>query len=1487
MVRQLHRAFSLVLVLALLVGQVTPVAAQDDAPATEAGPPIRVGSGLSSEQQLLGTMISLLLQEAGYAVEDFTALGESEAVRAALTAGQIDLYPEYTGIALTDYNSLPTDALPNAANRSYELAKSLDAANDLVWLGTAPFNSSPALLARRDLALEVDGELLDDLDALATYMNGDNEPLTICVDGEFYGSDDGLVGLQSFYGFTWPEGDILLMDADEAYQNLVEGDCDIAQGTATDGRIAAWDLQVLDDPEGFFHFYQPAPVAQAALVEQYPNLAAVLDPVMARLDRTAMTILNARVTVGADGLVDSGDEEAVADVALNFLMANGLIKPPAIRIGSKEFTEQLLLGKLLVLLLRDAGYEVEDMTGMGGTTQIRQAIEADEIDIYPEYTGTATSVHHGIPVTALPTTAQRAYALARSLDAPAGLTWLEPMSFNNTYTLMVTQDLVDQGISTIDELAVYMNANDAPLTICIETEFYARPDGLDGLQALYGFAFTEENIFVVEASETYLKLRNGECDVAEGFATDGRINAWGLINLEDTLAFFPFYNPAPVVRKEVLDLNPELAGLINQLSRLLDGNVMSELNARVDIGPDGRLASGDEESLEDVAYSFLRANRLVALPEIAVSVANPEDAHHTVIAEMLMLLLGDVGYQVVDKTELGGGLVVRQAILNGDVDLYVESVVTALTEYHNLPMTALPTTADRAYALAQTLDEPNAIRWLDRMSYNETYGIITSEALAAEQIESLDDFALYMIANDAPATICMDNEFYASTFNGLQALETLYGFTFKPENILLMDGDDIYNSLAEGECTVAAASNLDALARGYTVLADPLEFFLNFGSAPIIRGEILEQNPDLMPLIQSLTNLLDDETAGELDQRIELGPDGEEDSGDEQSAAAVAVDFLVANGLIAPPAEESEEADTPAETTTNDADDPSTTDGQTSAEDATSDDAAGEDASGEGTGEAEPTEEGATGANSNGAESPTFAQANPEIAGTTTVALEGPLIAVPLPVDRQNTYVAAQPSSRQSNDQIVIGAMADTEQQLLAKMMTLMLVDGNYPVADTPVIGTSPDLRTMLRNGEIDLYPEFTGAALSLFHSIPLAALPTTADGAFSLAQSLDEAFNIVWFRKASFDSAYGLAVSPTLEAQEVRSLLDVANQMNAGGTTFRFCFDAEFADDPEMGLAALTELYEFPIDPAAITRMPLNEIYRALRDGSCDIGEVLQSDGRIAAWDLTVLADTLGAFPNFTPAPIATQQLRTAYPELEEYLGQLGPLLEPGVIRALNAAVDLGADQEPNTGDELPLEEVATSFLCANQLLQRCTATQVADGTPAPEVAVVAPIAELIPMTSSAAFTVVESAAEAPVADNATGADAPAITEPVATATESGDTTDTAEPVNTEVVTTESVSTESVNTGAENTTTNATELVATITVTTPETFGVNARSTANPAAPIVTVLPSNTAVEAIGRTADSSWLQVTLADGQLAWVYAAAVVSDLTVIQQLPVIDL
>lgn len=133
-----------------------------------------------------------------------------------------------------------------------------------------------------------------------------------------------------------------------------------------------------------------------------------------------------------------------------------------VKVGSKEFTEQLLLGQMIILLLRNAGFTVEDKTATGGTLAVREALEQGAIDLYPEYTGTAVSLFHQVPADALPTDEDGLYQLAQSLDAEQGLTWLQRAPLNNTYTLLVRQELIDQGIKSISDLGALLNDKDAP-----------------------------------------------------------------------------------------------------------------------------------------------------------------------------------------------------------------------------------------------------------------------------------------------------------------------------------------------------------------------------------------------------------------------------------------------------------------------------------------------------------------------------------------------------------------------------------------------------------------------------------------------------------------------------------------------------------------------------------------------------------------------------------------------------------------------------------------------------------------------------------------------------------------------------------------------------------------------------------------------------------------------------------------------------------------
>jgi osmoprotectant transport system substrate-binding protein len=261
-----------------------------------------------------------------------------------------------------------------------------------------------------------------------------------------------------------------------------------------------------------------------------------------------------------------------------------------ITVGSKEFTEQLLLGEMTLQVLDSHGLKTDDKTEIGGTAIVRQALEEDEIDIYWEYTGTAWFTHFGEADVIDPLEME---TQVRQIDSGNGITWLQPAAFNNTYTLMIQQAAEGEIGSTLSDLAAYVEAN-PDAVVCINEEFAVRPDGLPALTEAYGFQF--DNVQQMTTGLTYAALAEGDCDVAMGFATDGRIARLELMNLEDDQTFFPAYFPAANVRNEVLADNPEVADYLNCLAASLSTETMTELNARVD---------SDGESVEDVAASHL------------------------------------------------------------------------------------------------------------------------------------------------------------------------------------------------------------------------------------------------------------------------------------------------------------------------------------------------------------------------------------------------------------------------------------------------------------------------------------------------------------------------------------------------------------------------------------------------------------------------------------------------------------------------------------------------------------------------------------------------------------------------------------------------------------------------------------------------------------------------------------------------------------------
>jgi osmoprotectant transport system substrate-binding protein len=269
-------------------------------------------------------------------------------------------------------------------------------------------------------------------------------------------------------------------------------------------------------------------------------------------------------------------------------------------VGSKEFTEQLILGQITKLVLEDAGATVVDETGLVGSPVVREALVSGDIDMYWEYTGTGWITHLKNTAPVVGTRPQ--FEAVRDADAANGIVWLDPAPLNNTYAIaLATEKATELGLTTLSDAATYATANPAAATICAASEFLARDDGLPGLEAAYGMKFatpaTLELGLIPPAIDT-----GTDCLFGEVFATDARIASLGLTVLEDDKSFFPAYEPSLNVRKEVFDASPELADLFAPIAAALDTTTMTGLNAKVDV--DGGEAA-------DVAKGFLTEKGLI------------------------------------------------------------------------------------------------------------------------------------------------------------------------------------------------------------------------------------------------------------------------------------------------------------------------------------------------------------------------------------------------------------------------------------------------------------------------------------------------------------------------------------------------------------------------------------------------------------------------------------------------------------------------------------------------------------------------------------------------------------------------------------------------------------------------------------------------------------------------------------------------------------
>jgi len=277
-----------------------------------------VSSKIDTEGSVLGNVILLMLGANGIKTQDRIQLGATPVVRKAITAGEIDIYPEYTGNAGFFFNKAD-DPLWKEAGKGFQAAKTLDYdANKIVWLDPSPANNTWAIALRKDVA---ESNKLKSLSDFGKWVSGGGK-VVLAASAEFVNSDAALPAFQKTYGFKMkPEQLIVLSGGDTAATIKAAAEqtngANAAMVYGTDGGIAPSGLVVLEDDKGVQPVYAPAPIIRESVLKENPKIAEILRPVFASLDLTTLQGLNARVQVGG---------EPAKTVATDYLKSKGFLK---------------------------------------------------------------------------------------------------------------------------------------------------------------------------------------------------------------------------------------------------------------------------------------------------------------------------------------------------------------------------------------------------------------------------------------------------------------------------------------------------------------------------------------------------------------------------------------------------------------------------------------------------------------------------------------------------------------------------------------------------------------------------------------------------------------------------------------------------------------------------------------------------------------------------------------------------------------------------------------------------------------------------------------------------------------------------------------------------------------------------------------------------------------------------------------------------------
>ena len=259
-------------------------------------------------------------------------------------------------------------------------------------------------------------------------------------------------------------------------------------------------------------------------------------------------------------------------------LAAGCSSQPRVVVGSKNFTEQVLLGEIVARHIeRRLGFEVDRKLNLGGTLLAHESLKGGSIDLYPEYTGTAlTAVLKQQAVK----DAKAALECVREGYRPWGIEWLPPLGFNNSFAMVVRADSArEQGLRTLSDAA----RRPRPWRLGVGYEFTQRPDGLNGLVQTYGLRLDGQPV-AMDLGLLYPALQANRIEMGAANATDGMLARPEFVVLEDDKRYFPPYECAIVVRQDTLARYPRLRAVLAELSGRISDSTMRRMNGAVDVG---------------------------------------------------------------------------------------------------------------------------------------------------------------------------------------------------------------------------------------------------------------------------------------------------------------------------------------------------------------------------------------------------------------------------------------------------------------------------------------------------------------------------------------------------------------------------------------------------------------------------------------------------------------------------------------------------------------------------------------------------------------------------------------------------------------------------------------------------------------------------------------------------------------------------------------